>query len=306
MITIAATVDTAVPQPRIRLDVTANATTPGVDPAARLSIYRVNPDGSQKRVIVDANAKLIGGSWTGFDYHCPFNAQVQYIASASAVSSSMTPATLPSSVSWLIHPNNPSLSVQLDAVADFADQAFDGAAVISFPYSGVYPISLTEGAQRAPTGQLTARVNTRAKANAVLSLLADGGPMLMNLASKDPAAWWDQPWAWIQRTTVTPTNTAKNLTGGSRKFVIPYQVIDTPAGAALPLWTCDNVAATYTTCDQVTAAYSSCSGLTTNTVNTPATGGLVLTPDGTYAGLYTGSLTPLTPDPAHPGLYFLS
>lgn len=306
MITITATVDTAVAQPRIRLDVVANATAPGVDPGGRLSLYRVNPDGTQKRVIVDANATLIGGSWSGFDYHCPFNQQVQYIASASAVNSSMTPATLPSTVSWLIHPNNPALSVQLDAVADFADQAFDGSAVLSFPYSGVYPISLTEGVQRAPTGQLTARVDSQAKAQALQALLADGGPMLMNLASKDPGAWWDQPWAWIQRATVTPLNPAKNLNGTSRKFVIPYQVIDTPAGAALPLWTCDNVTATYATCDQVTTTYSSCSGLATNTINTPASGGLVLNPDGTYPGLYTGSLTSLNPDTAHAGLYFLS
>lgn len=308
MITITAVVDTAVAEPRIQLAVTSNTTAPAVDPAAGLTIYRTHSDGSRKTVIVEAGAKLIGGSWPGFDYHCPFNSPVTYTAVASSVASSPAAVTLPSAVSWLIHPNNPALSVQLDGASDIADPTYDTSAVLSFPYGGIYPISLTEGVQRAPTGQLTARINSRAKAQALIGLFGDGGPVLMNLASADPDAWYDIPWAWIQRQAITPTNPAKNLSGSSRRFVIPFQVIDTPSGAAVPLWTCDNMTATYATCDAVSAAFTTCAQLTTNTMPTSNlslinSGGLYAA-DPANAGLYKLPGT-LTPDPARAGLYLL-
>lgn len=304
MITITAAIDTTVVQPQIDLVVASS----GINPSAAVTIYRTHSDGSRRTVITEAGAHLIGGGWVGFDSHCPFNDPVTYTAVSSGTTSPGVSLYFPSTVSWLLHPNNPSLSVQIDAVSDMADPAYDTSAVVSFPYGSAYPISLTELTQRAPTGQLTARINSRAKAQAMIALFADGGPVLMNLASNDPNAWWDIPWAWIQRQVVTPTNPAKNLSSVSRRFAIPFQVIDTPAGAAVPLWTCADVVAAYPTCAAVEAAFSTCAQLTTNTMLTSNptlinSGGLY-TPDPSIAGLYQVP-DALTPDPAVSQLYLL-
>lgn len=272
------TVDKLVPEPRIRLSVAGNSSTPGpVGPASTVVLYRTDPDGTRRKVIVEANAKLSGGAWVGFDYHPAFNQQVSYSAVVDGVTSALAPITLMSSVSWLQHPNDPNLSTQITAVNQIGDRVKASTAVLSYPLGGTYPISITEGIRRSFAGSLIVRLASRTEQSNVDALLGSSGPILLNLAGPDQGSgWWDESWAWVQPGDITYSNPGGTVYYPYRHLAFPYTVVDTPAGAAVPIWTYSDVAANYATYQAVAAAFDTYSELATDTTSVAAGGpGLV-------------------------------
>lgn len=295
-------VDTLIDRPRIRLTVVGTSASPNaVGTSALVALWRVHPDGTRHRVILQNNPRLSGGSFIDFDYAAPFNRPVSYIASSSGFESDPAPMILPCDKSWLIHPTNPDLSVQVGYIKSFGDIGNDSSAVLSYPFRGAAPIRISEGARRTNDGELSLIVQSEQMAVALKGLFADDSPVLFNLTGPDlNTIWRPENWAWIspgKTALVDPVNGASDI----RYFTIPYTIIATPDGVALPTWTCDDVTAAYATCTAVAAAYASCDALTTNTLGSPATGSLI--PDPGTAGLFIG--VGLVPDPAHPGLYYL-
>lgn len=65
--------------PRVRLDVLSTAGTPNPLLGTELvTLFRVDPDGRTRKVIVPADSRLSAHAWTGYDYHAPFNKPVGY------------------------------------------------------------------------------------------------------------------------------------------------------------------------------------------------------------------------------------
>jgi hypothetical protein len=304
MIAITATVDTALAQPRIRLNVTTNTTdSMPVSPSAAVTVSRLDPDGATRNVIVLANPQLSGGTWVDFDYHAPFNRSVSYVATAGGYTSAGATITLTSVVSWLMHPLNPALSVQVDQVLELADTTQDSTAILSYAFQSAVPIALSEGVRHSPAGALTVLSYTPSNQTALKALLSDSGPILLNLAGPDAgAAWWDVSWAWVQPGQVTYPK--QQLRNDFRTTVIPYTQIDTPAGAEITLWTVADVVATYATVASVVAAFASVSDLATDTTGSTSIGTGPLTPDPVVPGLFISA--GLVPDPVNPGLFLVS
>lgn len=299
---ITPTVDTLVNQPRIRLVVSGTSAAPNpVGTASTVVLYRTDPDGRRRRVIVEAGAVLSGGAWVGFDYHMPFNAQVNYSAVVDGVTSNLAPAYLASTVSWLIDQNDPTLSTQITAVNTIGDRVKASTAVLSYAFGSQYPISVSDGVRHSATGSLVVRLASPAEQGSVDALLALSGPVLLNLAASDQGSgWWDESWAWVQPGDITYSNPGGTIYYPYRHLAFPYTVVDTPVGSEVPIWTLADVKANFATLADVKAAFRTLSDLATDTVSTDAGLGL-LAPDAAQPGYF--SAASLAPDPNNPGYY---
>lgn len=264
------TVDTLVPQPRIRLSVAGSSTAPNpVGSASTVVLYRTDPDGQRRKVIIKAGAVLSGGVLVGFDYHPPFNQPVSYSAVVDGVTSALAPITLTSSVSWLQHPTNPNLSAQVTAINEIGDRTRASTAVLSYAFGAKYPVSISEGTRHSVSGSVIVRLASPAEQAAVDALLDSSGPILLNLADGGQGAgWWDESWAWVQPGDITYSNPGGTIYYLYRHLTFPYTVLDTPSGSEVPLWTFADVKAAYATFADVTAAYRTFSDLATNTQST--------------------------------------
>jgi hypothetical protein len=211
-------------------------------------------------VLLENGARLAGGSWSGFDYHAPFNQLVTYAAQAAGFESAASTVTeLPNdSTTWLIHASNPDLSLIPDKVREVGDLAYAVDAEQFDVYGSQYPVTVSSGFRKAAAGSMVFVVAALSVPD-VRALFADSGPILVNTPGVDG---WDVSWAWVQPGAVTISNPA-NMTGYPWRHVsFPFQVIGAPDIDVTPVWTCADVVATYATCAAVTAVYSTCANLT--------------------------------------------
>ena len=302
---ITPTVDTLVAQPRIRLTVAGSSASPNpVGSQSSVSVFRLDSDGGRRRVLIDRDATLSAGVWAGFDYHCPFNISVSYVAVVDQREAAPATVTLPSTVSWLIHPNNPALSTSVTAINEIGDRVKASTAVLSTAYGAKYPISLWEGTRRSVTSSIVVRLGSEQEEDAVDQLLDDSGPILLNLAAVELApAWWDQSWAWVQPGDITYSNpSGSSIYYQFRHLSFPFTVVDTPAGVEVPIWTVNDLMDECATCNDVLAKYRTVLDLATNTMS--SAGGTGLLAPSSLPGYYTG--TGLTQEPGHTGYYQVS
>ena len=220
-------------QPRIRLDVTDSA-----GGSASFTVTRTDPDGRVRKVITEPNPHVTSGTWSGFDYHAPFNQPVTYTV-VTTVSATSSAVTLSMSASWLIHRTNPGLSIQVSAINTIADRTSPSTAATHFPFGAEFPVTRNEGVRRARSGSFTIRAESKNELDDIDSLLHDSGVILMNFTNGDPTAWFDETWAWIQPGDLQFMNPEGNgwVYYPNRRVQIPYQIVDVPAGAITPVWT---------------------------------------------------------------------
>jgi hypothetical protein len=289
--------------PRIRLSVAGSSATPNpVGAFSSVAVFRDDPDGERRRVLIDRDATLSAGTTAVFDYHAPFNQSVSYVAVVDQRTSSPASITLPSTVSWLIHPNNPALSTPVTAINEVGDRVRASTAVLSAAYGSKYPISLWEGTRRSVAGSLVVRLGSEREARAVDQLLDDSGPVLLNLAVAELApAWWDESWAWVQPGDTTYSNpSGSSIYYQYRHLAFPYTVVDTPAGVEVPIWTVNDLMEECATGLDVLAKYRTVLDLATNTQST-AGGGVGLLAPTEEPGFYSGSA--VEPEAGHSGYF---
>jgi hypothetical protein len=263
-LTITPTVDFSLP-PRVRLDVAAGISGPLPVPAgAPISVVRVHADGSRWQVILENNARLGSGTWAGFDYHAPFNQSVTYIAQAAGFESAASAIReIPNdSTTWLIHSSDPTLSFTPELVTKLGDLEYESDAQVFNVYNSPFPVTVSSGTRKAASSSIEFMV-LRQDIGTVQALFADSGPILLNTPSVDG---WDLTWVWIQPGNVKISNPSPSSNMGParhplRTVSFPFQLIGAPEIDTTPIWTCDDVVATYATCNAVVAAYSTCTNL---------------------------------------------
>lgn len=80
--------------PRVQLNVVSTASSPNpLVGSESLTVYRNDPDGQQREVIIPDDSRLSGGIATLFDYHAPFNTPVSYVVAAGSVTADGSLAT---------------------------------------------------------------------------------------------------------------------------------------------------------------------------------------------------------------------
>lgn len=265
-LTITAVPDSSSDSPRVRLDVDSTTSGPLPIPGgAPVGVVRVHSDGSRWPVLLENGARLGGGSWAGFDYHAPFNQLVTYVAQAAGFESAASGVVeLPNgSTTWLIHASTPELSLIPEMVTVIGDQDYESDADTFDVFNSPFPVTVSSGFRKSAASTIELLV-LPSQVGAVLALLADSGPILINTPGTEG---WDVTWAWAQPGAVKISNPAPaNYVVGAtkypyRKVSFAFRHIGAPDIDVTPVWTCADVVATYATCAAVVAAYSTCENL---------------------------------------------
>lgn len=243
-LTVAAAQDPYWLPPRVRLDVDSSTSLPKPVPAGSVvRVDRIHQDGQRFPVILEANARLGSGSWAGFDYCCPFSQPVRYVAVIAGQESSLSPvdAWLPSDKTWLTHPTEPALSFQPLRIVSIGARTARSASKTFDVYGSAYPVSLSSGARRALSGDITIALRAEDE-HLAADLLEDSGPILINTPA---TAGWDLKWAWIQPGDVVYSNPGGYATYRERLASFSYQVVAQPDTDITPEWTWAKVMATF-------------------------------------------------------------
>lgn len=254
--------------PRVELDVTSSTASPSpLTGSETLTVWRIDPDGKQRQVIIPSGSRLSGGIATLFDYHAPFNKQVSYVVTAGSANTNGTPTPAPAiigqSTVWLIHPTNPKLSVEVfpasttavnPAYLDSIGSRVRPNKVGQFDIPGrKTPITINDGQRRSVQSSITIRTQGDVTGAALDALLDDGGPILLSTPGTEG---WDVKWEWIQPLDLTFTNKTNGWVAYPfRDYALPYVVVDQPVANSGSLWTWGDIAG-YPTWGAVAAAYS--------------------------------------------------
>lgn len=240
--------------PQVTVDVSSS---PVMQDAIR--VFRVHEDGSRHRVIT-TEFPVLNGTWTGVDYHAPFNHPVRYQAEKEGEQSALSPpAYLTSQWAWLIHASNPALSLRADMTVGPVPKRSrkSRAQVIELP-GRAEPVSIPAGRRVAASSDLTVWCDSVASMNRVEALLDDDGPILLC----NPAD--DQPWKWIQPGSETydlPSGRSKDV---FRSVSFSYQVVSQPDVDLTSPWNVGGIAAQYATVGAIAAAFSTVRGVALN------------------------------------------
>lgn len=208
---------------------------------APLVVYRVHEDGTRYRVLMTANPMLVG-SWSGFDFHAPFNEDVTYTAAAAGLVSAASGVAWLSSddTTWLIHPTEPALSFVVDQLMGPSAPYVYPTRSQSYQVIGRrLPVTRTDFPRAGERGQLVVKCETRESRDALKALLADDGPILLN----SPYASDDLGWKWVQFGDLTISNPGGFLSFPFRYATLPYTETTQPDADQAPVWTYDDLKA---------------------------------------------------------------
>lgn len=195
-----------------------------------LTCVRLNPDGTVEPVRqADPSVEIDASEVALIDYEAPYGSPVQYrtLAIADAepdLEQTTLSTTLNADRPWLIHPGTPALSQPL-SVSSLADRQREVNQSVQSPIGRLRPIVLTDGTLRAPVGSMELSTETFTERDALLALLQDLTPLLLNI----PAGLaWGVTSEWVAFSGVSE----RALRGGSevRIWQLPYRVVERPVG----------------------------------------------------------------------------
>jgi chitodextrinase len=229
-VTITPTVQPTNVPPAIRLDITDTRSSP----AHLLTIVRNNPDGTTAVVRTGDGTPLLmsnsGATTVGllYDYEAPYQAAVSYstLEVPSAVSGNVT---LNVSVPWLVHPGIPSLSRPIQLLrGSLAQVTYKTTRGVFYPLGRTNAVVVTDGARKGGSSTVILRVTTPPDLSALMNLLADASPLLLNLPS---TTGYTFPTSYISPSDVTTAPTVTGLAVDPDMAVtIPFDVVDAPIG----------------------------------------------------------------------------
>lgn len=182
-VTVVPTVEASNSPPRVRLNITDTGT-PNV---TATTVTRLDPDGRTRPVrTADGNPLTLttsGSNRVGllYDYEVPFGAPVTY-STLESPTVLAAPVTVAVTRVWLIHPGVPELSTTI-TVAALGPRARKVQQGVFYPMGRGAPVVQTDGARKAAEytlSVLTMTENERAKLD---QILADAGPLLLNVPS---------------------------------------------------------------------------------------------------------------------------
>lgn len=243
--------------PRLRLDV--DSTPAGPEPVpdgSSLAIYRIHEDGSRYQVITEVGARFVSGSWAGFDYHPPFNQMCTYVAVAAGQESAPSNGEqLLSEFTWLIHPKDPTLSVQVDAITKVNGFSRRATAARHEVYGK--PTRFVSGeARKGRTGTMEIVCDTWENEQAVFKLLTDDTTILVNVPAPR-----DLTWSWVHFGDDQYDNPGQKVTSPYRLANLPFEETDQPDVDLSPPWTDADVVAEFATETAMLAVFSTCEDL---------------------------------------------
>lgn len=261
-------------------------------PGSTVTITRTDPDGAIRPVRTAEAAPLIGGTWSGFDYESPFDPtgskNVTYTAQPSDGSAPFT-ATVPAlriTQSWLIHPGVPDLSQPITILDADPGETFDSGATVHNVLGRGTPVIVTDGVRRSAASSVTIATDTVAQRQALEALLADTSPLLLQAVVQGSSASSLFPnltlypgpaiypggvsdsfstYDWLAIDQVTRDRAGAILADPFRRWLLPYRVVDRPAGGVAAQRTWADLMADAATWSAVLEKFSTWNGALTGT-----------------------------------------
>jgi hypothetical protein len=222
--TLTATLDAATTRATVSLSWTS-APVP-----ATATIQRVNASGTVTDVRGAELATLVAGEWTGNDYEAPLDEAFYYQATSTdrpGVTVTSTTYTLASGGhTWLKHPGLPYLNqvVEVATAPDWARPVTQGV----FDVLGrSTPIAVTLR-RSAPRGELVLNTTTEDERLALLLLLDDGIPLLL----QTPAGYGVGN-VYVSVGEVTEARLTHLGATQARQWRLPITVVDRPVGGVV-------------------------------------------------------------------------
>lgn len=149
--------------------------------ASSATIVRTDPDGTQTPVRLAEPATLDGsGIWVGYDYESWFGAATTYTATTTTGTATSPSVTLPVTDIWLRHPGVPSLSQKVDFQGE-GDPVRAVTQAVLQPLGRANPVVISDGQRKAKQGTLTLRTKSDAEHTALLALVDDVTPLLLDV-----------------------------------------------------------------------------------------------------------------------------
>lgn len=232
--------------PGVQLDVTNAA-------GVTCTIVRIEPSGAQFPVRSAQPATLSSGAWTGLDYEVPYGLPVTYrVTTNTGDTATSAPVVLdPVRATWLIHPGIPSLSQPLK-ISNFGDRTRSTATGVHTILGRSTPVVITDGVRQAPTFPLLVYTIGIAEAAALLALLGDSSPLLLQ-AHRDGYARRDYYWVSIGEVTETEPGMYGQ---GDETWALPCTVVTAPTGLQQSPWVWRDVVDAYISWGNADAAYT--------------------------------------------------
>lgn len=203
-----------------------------VPPVSSVTVLRVQSDGTTATVRtadgLPASLSLIGGasSVTLVDREVPFGQTVTYtVENTSAISD---PVVVDSTRPWLVHLTNSAASMPV-TIAELAPRTREVVEGVLVVMGRRRPLVVTDGIRRAAAATITVRTDTLAEQAALDLLLDDARTLLLNVPADQG---WGVTWEYIAVSTSQEERLIDYAPGPRRYWVLPYRVVDSPAGGS--------------------------------------------------------------------------
>ena len=248
-VTIAATVEPATESvpPRVLLNVTATA---GETSA---TITRQDPDGRifPVRTATGDPLAISAGSGLLYDYEAPFGQQVWY--SSLEDPASYTQATVDEAQAWLINVGVPVLSVPI-RVQSWGPRVRKVQQGVYYPMGRRTPVVHTDGQRRSAEHTLTLLTFTAAEQQALLALVDDASPLLLNVPLSAGAGVAHE---YVAVGDLTESRLTRLTSHAMRSWDLPCTVIARPAGGSQATRVLTDLLIDFGSLDDIKASYSS-------------------------------------------------
>lgn len=201
-----------------------------------LAIYRV--EGSESTIVRDSETTpdIADVTWIGYDYEAPYGTAVTYqvvvfASGASVASATSSTTTVNETSAWLVHPGDPSLSVELLGLRQIGARKRQITQSVQRVLGRADPV-VTADARSGVESSLSIGTSTLAQSSALADLIADGTPLLLNIPA---SLLWGVTYEWValgdaEEARVVPQVGARP----HRLHTIPYFVVSRPEGDLAP------------------------------------------------------------------------
>ena len=201
-----------------------------------LEIYRVE-DGTLTIVRDSETTPDIGDvTWIGYDYEAPYGTAVTYqvviFSAGTTVASATSSSTTVSETSpWLVHPGDPDLSVELVGLRQIGARKRSITQAVQRVLGRSDPV-VTSDSRSDVEGSLQIGTSTLAEITALVDLVADGTPLLLNVPA---SLLWGVTYEWIALGDLDEARVVAQVGARPhRLFSASYLVVARPEGDLLP------------------------------------------------------------------------
>lgn len=257
-LSITTSVDLANEPPRVAIFVSgASGTT--------AQITRTDPDGGVRPVRGGDPAPLVGGQAILYDYEMPYGATTTYtVIDAGGPTAFTATAAVATTQARLIHPGQPSLSIQIDGIKRTPRDFASGAA--AHPVLGSqYPVVVTDGQRKAAKYQVSIRTQTSTDNANVKAILAGCVPLLLQIVFPFTSV---TSWQYVNVDNVTETEVTQRFGDHQRVWTLDVSATDRPVGGIAAQRTWADVLGEVGTWADLTTRYTTWSGVVTGVPHT--------------------------------------